>query len=182
LFRSAVPVSRTSFRSTGTSTAQENNRFEKKAFIFLRRFRSSSSHGHFLRSVGLLHPQYRFISLRSIVRFPLHCIPLQALSFSSLHSSSIMSAALRVFSGCSFAQPLGLAPLALCPKSRNAIADLYFFPTVSRSQYYSPLRKGYVPFPSCGGCSIAATPPLRSSQKKFRKNSIFFTAVLGGVL
>jgi hypothetical protein len=30
-----------------------------------------------------------------------------------------MSAALRVFSGCSFAQPLGLAPLALCPKSRN---------------------------------------------------------------
>jgi hypothetical protein len=30
LFRSAVPVSRASFRSTGTSTAQENNRFEKK--------------------------------------------------------------------------------------------------------------------------------------------------------
>ena len=85
-----------------------------------------------------------------------------------------MSTALRVFSGCSFAQPLGLAPLALCPKSRNATADFYFFPSVSRSQYYSPLRKGYVPFPSCGGCSIAATPPRRSSQKKLRKKLHFF--------
>ena len=67
-----------------------------------------------------MHPQYRFIPLRSFVCFPLHFIPLQALSFSSLHSSSIMSDALSFFSGCSFAQPSGLAPLSLCPKSRNA--------------------------------------------------------------
>ena len=73
--------------------------------------RSSSSHGLFLRSVGLMHPQYRFISFHSFVCFPLHFITLQALSFIALHSSRIMSAALRFFSGCSFAQPSGLAPL-----------------------------------------------------------------------
>ena len=50
-----------------------------------------------LRSVGLMHPQYRFI-------------PFHFASYVSLHSSRIMSAALGVLSGCSFAQPLGLAP------------------------------------------------------------------------
>ena len=40
-------------------------------------------------------------------------------------------------------------------------------------------RRDYVPFPSCGGCSIAATPPRRSSSR-FRK-SYNETAVLGGV-
>jgi len=44
-----------------------------------------------------MHPQYRFISFRSV-------------NYATLHSSSIMSAALSVFSGCSFAQPSGLAP------------------------------------------------------------------------
>lgn len=68
-----------------------------------------------LRSVGLMHPQYRFISLHSA-------------SYVSLHSSRIMSAALSFFSGCSFAQPSGLAPLALYPKSRNAKGWLIFFP------------------------------------------------------
>jgi hypothetical protein len=52
-----------------------------------------------------MHPQYRFIPFRSV-------------NYATLHSSSIMSAALSVFSGCSFAQPSGLAPLSLCPKSR----------------------------------------------------------------
>jgi len=99
-----------------------------------------------------MHPQYRFISLQSFVRLTLHFIPLKALSFISLHSSRIMSAALSFFSGCSFAQPSGLAPLpfscvfpffggpplwlqnssfkkhpirsrwSLCPKSRNSAA------------------------------------------------------------
>ena len=50
-----------------------------------------------LRSVGLMHTQYRFI-------------PFHFASYVTLHSSRIMSAALSVFSGCSFAQPLGLAP------------------------------------------------------------------------
>ena len=51
-----------------------------------------------LRSAGLLHPQYRFI-------------PLHSASYVPLHSSRIMSVALYFFSGCSFAQPSGLAPL-----------------------------------------------------------------------
>jgi len=58
-----------------------------------------------------MQPQYRFIPFHSFVCFPLHFIPLQALSFIALHSSSIMSAALRFCSGGSFAQPSGLAPL-----------------------------------------------------------------------
>jgi hypothetical protein len=77
-----------------------------------------------------MHPQYRFISLQSFVRLTLHFIPLKALSFLSLHSSRIMSAALSVFSGCSFAQPSGLAPFvktSLCPKSRNAKRLTYIF-------------------------------------------------------
>ena len=58
-----------------------------------------------------MHPQYSFIPLQSFVRLTLHFIPLKALSFVSLHSSRIMSATLSFFSGCSFAQPSGLAPL-----------------------------------------------------------------------
>jgi hypothetical protein len=168
LFRSAVPVSRTSFHSTGTSTAQENNRFEKKPLFSCAVF------------VPHLHTVTSCVRRDYYINNTASFVMLRKLRSSSF--GSIVSAVPCCFSGCSFAQPLGLAPLALCPKSRNANAVFYFFPNVSRSQYYSPLRKGYVPFPSCGGCSIAATPPLRSSQKKFRKNSIFFTAVLGGVL
>ncbi len=55
-----------------------------------------------LRSVGLMHPQYRFIPFRFV-------------NYATLHSSSIMSAALNIFSGCSFAQPLGLAPFGEKP-------------------------------------------------------------------
>jgi hypothetical protein len=36
------------------------------------------------------------------------------------------------FSGCSFAQPSGFAPLSLCIGLRNANADFYFFPAVTR--------------------------------------------------
>ena len=95
-----------------------------------------------------MHPQYSFIPLQSFVRLTLHFIPLQALSFLSLHSSRMMSAALNFFSGCSFAQPSGLAPFtyivwhpffnyrlstfhykllsSLRPKSRNAKGCLLF--------------------------------------------------------
>jgi hypothetical protein len=62
-----------------------------------------------------MHPQYRFIPFRFV-------------NYAALHSSSIMSAALNIFSGCSFAQPSGLAPLALCPKSRYAKGWLIFLP------------------------------------------------------
>ena len=68
-----------------------------------------------LRSARLLHPQYRFI-------------PLHSAGYAPLHSSSMVSVAPYFFSGCSFAQPSGLAPLALCPKSRNAKGCLIFFP------------------------------------------------------
>jgi hypothetical protein len=71
-----------------------------------------------LRSAGLLHPQYRFI-------------PFHSASYVPLHSSRIMSVTLYFFSGCSFAQPSGLAPLALCPKSRNAKGCLLFSPRSS---------------------------------------------------
>lgn len=112
--------------------------------------RSSSSHSLFLRSVGLMHPQYRFISLQLFVRLTLHFIPLKALSFLSLHSSRILSAALSVFSGCSFAQPSGLAPfrkkLHFALNQGTPKADLYIFPAVSRFYPFSPLRKGYVLF------------------------------------
>ena len=112
LFRSAVPVIP---QKNGTPfhrhfTAQKNKAAKNRQPYFSA-VRSSSSHGLFLRSVGLMQPQYRFISLQSFVRLTLHFIPLKALSFTSLHSSRILSAALRVFSGGSFAQPSGLAPL-----------------------------------------------------------------------
>ena len=133
-----------------------------------------------------MHPQYSFISLQSFVRLTLHFIPLQALSFLSLHSSSIMSAALSVFSGCSFAQPLGLAPLRekrhfalnqgtppltsiFSPPFHARSATLHFAKTTFRFHPAVPVR----------------LPQHRHGAPR-KKNSVktpfFFTAVLGGVL
>ena len=96
LFRSAVPVgqpyifirtlsvnklsiiqfnSLVSLRSTDTSQHKKNKAAKKGSLIFSA-VRSSSSHALSLRSVGLMHPQYSFITFR----FPaeagtLHCIP-----------------------------------------------------------------------------------------------------------
>ena len=92
-------------------TAQKNKAAKNRQPYFCA-VRSSSPHVLFLRSVGLMHPQYSFIPLQSFVRLTLHFIPLKALSFLSLHSSRMMSAALSFFSGCSFAQPSGLAPFS----------------------------------------------------------------------
>ena len=157
------------------STAAPCSSAAQKKGSFLLVALSSSSHARFLRSVGLMHPQYSFIPFRSA-------------SYVTLHSSSIMSAALSVFSGCSFAQPSGLAPLtsfqlsisnrllttsllhshpirSLCPKSRNAYGCFLFFPRrytlIATSFRYVPSLNSRV----YGGCSIAATPPLRSSKK-----------------
>ncbi|RTY87432.1 hypothetical protein [Flavobacterium sp. RSP15] len=79
-----------------------------------------------------------------------------------------MSVALYFFSGCSFAQPSGLAPFRekrhVALNQGTPAAVFYFFPAVSRS---SPFILRLVPrqlqFSASGGCSIAATPPLRSS-------------------
>ena len=111
LFRSAAPVGSPwrCFRvlqniSLGSPSIPQTLHSTKKnsslkiSSYFFALLRSSSSHVHFLRSAGLLQTQYRFISLHSA-------------GYVSLHSSHIVSAALRFFSGCSFAQPSGLAPL-----------------------------------------------------------------------
>jgi hypothetical protein len=115
-----------------------------------------------------MHPQYRFIPFRFV-------------NYATLHSSSIMSAALSFFSGCSFAQPSGLAPLSLCPKSMNAKGYLIFFPRrftlISASFRFVPT----LTFRIYGGRSIAATPPLRSSiNNNFRyRYNYYFLRCLG---
>ena len=64
----------------------------------------------------------------------------------------------------------------LCPKSRKARKSgqplTFSLPFHARSP---PLHcAGSAPFPSCGGGSIAATPPHRSSQKENSASYIFF--------
>jgi len=51
---------------------------QKAGQSYFSAVRSSSSHALFLRSVGLMHPQYRFIPLHSFVCLSLHCIALPA--------------------------------------------------------------------------------------------------------
>jgi hypothetical protein len=156
----------------------------------LAQFRSSSSHAHSLRSSGLPHPQHRIISLHSASSVP-------------LHSAVFTSAAPYIFSGCSFAQPSGSAPRPqtsilhdlffnyqlsiihyqllrrFALNQGSPTAALYFFPAVSRSQYFSSLRK------------LRSVPVLRwlfdcrnTATALLTKNSVktpFFAAVLGGV-
>lgn len=115
-----------------------------------------------------MHPQYRFISLYSTGSVP-------------LHSSNIMSATLSVFSGCSFAQPSGLAPLSLCPKSRNAKGCLLFFSrrfTLQSLHYSSQSFRSILGLAWLFDCRNTANfAPL----KIFHKLHIFL-AVLGGVI
>ena len=106
LFRSAVPVGRRQksllppFHRHFTAL-KKKQQLENKQLFFLRCFVPHLHTFSTLRSAGLMHPQYRFIPFRSV-------------NYATLHSSSIMSAALYFFSGCSFAQPSGFAPLSLC--------------------------------------------------------------------
>jgi hypothetical protein len=63
-------------------------------------------------------------------------------------------------------QPSRLAYF-VCPESRNANADFYFFRAVTRSQPYTP-EKGA---PVLWWLSVTATPP--PSHKKTKKNGFF---------
>jgi hypothetical protein len=101
-----------------------------------------------------------------------------------------MSVALYFFSGCSFAQPSGLAPFRekrhFALNQGTPAAVFYFFPAVSRSSsFILRLVPHQLQFSASGGCSIAATPPLRSSyialQLRYRFILAPFLAVLGGV-
>ena len=55
---------------------------------------------------------------------------------------------------------------SLCPKSRNAyrLTDIFSPPFHARSPTLHSVNSAS--FSSCGGCSIAATPPRRSSSAK----------------
>ena len=93
LFRWAVPVAPKAFGAPFLRPLANKKKSSKKnGSSFFCSLRSQSPHVPYLRSLGLLHPQYRFIPLRSA-------------SYAPLHSSSIMYAAPSSFSGCSFAQP-----------------------------------------------------------------------------
>jgi hypothetical protein len=91
-----------------------------------------------------------------------------------------MSAALSFFSGCSFAQPSGLAPFGEKPhfalNQGTPTGCIVFFPRrftlIATSFRYVPSLNSRV----YGGCSIAATPPLRSSKNnnfRYRYNYHF---------
>lgn len=69
-------------------TAQKNKAATNRQSYFSAAC-SSATHALFLRSVGLMHLHYRFISFYSAGYVP-------------LHSSSIISADLYFFSGCSY--------------------------------------------------------------------------------
>ncbi|CAM4134865.1 Transmembrane protein [Flavobacterium sinopsychrotolerans] len=101
-------------------------------------------------------------SFRYTPHAPLHCIP----AVSCLSPFIFSAVAL-------FVQPSGLAPFrkkrhfALNQGTQKAVS--YFFPAVTRS--FSFILR-FVPrqlqFSASGGCSIAATPPLRSSSRPKR--------------
>jgi hypothetical protein len=52
-------------RYADTTQHKKKEQLRKRAALFFALLRSSSSHVHFLRSSGLLHPQYSFIAFRS---------------------------------------------------------------------------------------------------------------------
>ena len=86
-------------------------------------FGSRSPHAARRRSSGLLHPQHHITPQAPLCRV---CVCRPLLIVRLLPQPAIT---------------VGSAPL--CPKSRNALkrAGVNFFRAVSRSQYYSPLRK-----------------------------------------
>ena len=68
-------------------------------------------------------------------------------------------------------QPSRLAPLKLCPKSRNANADFNFFRAVPRTQFFHFSRSSFVPSPVVA--VSAATPPLVQQKKAPCKHRFF---------
>ena len=162
LFQSVVPPS---VPQTLHST-KKKQQLEKQQLFFLHCFVPHLHTFSTLRSAGLMHPQYRFI-------------PLHFASYVPLHSSRIMSAALY-FSAVALSHShrgwLRSVKTSLCPKSRNAIGYLIFFPRrftlISASFRFVPT----LTFRIYGGRSIAATPPLRSSKNnnfRYRYNYYF---------
>jgi hypothetical protein len=77
LFRCAAPVGRrqkkppSSIPQTLRSTIKKSSS-EKEQLFFFALLRSQSPHVHFLRSSGLLHPQYSFISFCFVNYASLH--------------------------------------------------------------------------------------------------------------
>jgi hypothetical protein len=71
-------------------------------------------------------------------------------------------------------QPSRLAPLKLCPKSRNANADFNFFRAVPRTQFFHFSRSSFVPSPVVA--VSAATPPL-VQQKTLLASTAFFASL-----
>jgi hypothetical protein len=120
-----------------------------------------------------MHPQNRFI-------------PFHFASYVTLHSSRIMSAALSFFSGCSFVQPLGLAPFRekrYFALNQGTLTLTFIFspPFHARSITLHFARATFRSHPA-----VAVRLPQHRHgaprKKNSVKNSIFFTAVLGGVL
>ena len=155
----------------------------------------SSSHALFLRSVGLMQPQYSFIPLQSFVRLTLHCIPLIALSFIVLHSSHICVCRPPFFRRLLLRSAIGVGSASSAcvfhsseQYSKNKTDSntiLFSLAVVARfalnqgtpkaDLYFSPSFHAHIRFVSLlpslnsrvyGGCSITATPPLRSSSAK----------------
>lgn len=128
-------------------TAQKNKAVQPKAGQpHFSAVRSSSSHVLFLRSVGLMHPQYR----PAVKSGTVLCLPPSV--FSAVAPSHSHRGWLR-FPHFNFSETLGfysqisslqsLLIRSLCPKSRYpaTAGDLSFFPAVSRCYPFSPLSK-----------------------------------------
>ncbi len=91
-----------------------------------------------------------------------------------LRCAVFVSVAPCLLGGCSLAQPsTSIGTLSLTFIDCSAIASLFRLPLHARIP--TALKKG---FSVCGGCSIAATPPHRSS-KKSSVNYAFFLRCLG---
>jgi hypothetical protein len=83
------------------------------------------------------------------------------------------------FSGCSLNPPSRLAPLTLCPGSRNANAELIFFRAVARSQSLLSASQGSAAFPVLWWQLEGRNTAWRSSEKT--PLHYVFPAVLRGV-
>ena len=109
--------------------------------------------------VGATHPQHK--NLRKL-RFQCLCLqPLVNWAVAAMPAPSRLAG--RVW-GRAFALNQG--------RPKKGPSFIFSVPFHARS---TPLHSAScVAFPSCGGGSIAATPPLRSSQKENSASSIFF--------
>ncbi len=148
LFQSVVPPS-----VPQTTCHQKKSSFKKKQLFFCC-LRSQSPHGRFLRSSGLLRPQHK---------------PARKMRVSVRVHRPLFFQRLLIRTA------IGVAPLRSAVDSRNAYADLYFFPAVTRSHPYSP-EKG---LPGLWWLFEAATP--RGAPRYCSVKNSTIPAVLRGV-